>query len=344
MGILSNTKQILAATGGAISQGMELLAQGASGLERVTYRISLETRIWALNDRRKKAGDEWFHPSNTEKSEELINTYETLIREFPLESGPFKLQLAQLHADRRALQLKLQVESIVALDEFIKSKEYKLAIDAINVRKRLIKLLNELLAIGRKNEHGVLLQRATSRIEELNFEIAEYELKRKTTDLLLYESGTKKQEAERYDGKLHGDYHQWYKNDNLRWHITFFEGRPLGGATLWREDGSKYVDAKIESNSQFFKFYAADHQLLFTAQITRANRTIEMMAAGLKGIKFSFLQKPSKFRIFIKCLTPRVLLFLWRSRKPSPEKALCTELLTISEGLQPIANEIRSIK
>lgn len=348
MGFWSDTRQLISATGGALAEGMELLAQGASELEQATHRLSLESKIRLHEQQRARLGEGWFYSSNTDKHQELLDAYAELIREFPNEStNQFRAQLAQLHADRRALTVKNQVEIITALNERVKFTNYRLAINAISARTRLISLLEELLKIGSEEEHARLLERTSARIEELKGDITELEPRRKTKDQFQYASGAVKTKTRRYDGKLSGTYEYWYENGKPRWRIPFSAGQIVGKVERWREDGSTLLEADFANDMQSFRVYSPDSQLLAKVKINRTDVCLALCFTELNGVTFrcQLGRRPSKIQFALKVLrTPRLLKFIWRARNPGIEADRAHDIATLGTQIDQAIEELLAIR
>lgn len=346
MGFWSDTRRFLSATGSALSQGAAVLAEHAIELEKSAHRLGLESSIRSLERQRKEMGELWFSPSNAAKSEELLSAYQKLIKEYPTESGiQTKIQLAKLESDRRALAVKKQVQSIVALNDLIKTTQYQLPIDEIVARERLKRLLNELLAIAREHEHRHLLQRARTRIQELDSEVAQLQLQRRTTESFQYESGKLKEKVSRYDGKLDGIYQQWYENGNQKWQLRFSAGDLRGHGTNWCEDGSLFMTADFARGTRKFQLFLPDKQPLLSLTIRGRNCSVVIDAEPLKGFSLVMSERPTFFRKLILTVSePRLLLFFWRARKPGLESILVGHLPVAMNRFECAVDELRSIK
>ncbi len=314
MGFWSDTRQLISATGCTLSEGMELLAQGASELEQATHRLSLESKIMLREQQRARLGKGWFCLSNTDKHQELLDAYAELIREFPNEStNQFSEQLAQLHADRRALAVKNQVEIITALNERVKSTNYRLAIDDISAR-----------------------------IEELKGDITELEPRRRTKA-----SGAVKTKARRYDGKLSGTCEYWYENGKPRWRIPFSAGQIVGKVECWREDGSTLLEADFANDMQSFRVYSPDSQLLAKVKINRPDVCLVLYFTELNGVTFrcQLGRRPSKIQFALKVLrTPRLLKFIWRARNPGIEADRAHDITTLGTQSDQAIEELLAIR
>ena len=75
MGFWSDTKKIIGATGSALNDGLALLAEGASELERISHRQLLETKNSVLERDRTRLGSLWFAAGNARKDQELMKLY-----------------------------------------------------------------------------------------------------------------------------------------------------------------------------------------------------------------------------------------------------------------------------
>lgn len=349
MGLWSDTGKFLSATGGVLSEGVELLAQGASELERATHRMLLESRIKLMEFERVQLGEGWFEVSNADKHQELLDTYAELIRDYPSEStAPVRAQLDQLHAARRSLTVNKQVKGITELNDRVKSTNYHLTIDAITARKRLIGMLEELGGIASKDEeHGRLLERSRTRIAELKGEIKDLEPKRRSVEITKYPSGANKIKVERFDGKLSGAHERWYQNGKRCWNIPFSAGQIVGNVEQWREDGSRLLEAGFADEMQSFRGFSVDSQLLVKAQIQRPDARMTLCFTELKGISFGHQlgSRPSKIRFALKVMaTPKLLVFLWKARKPGPEADRVHELKTLGDRVDEAIHELLAIR
>lgn len=349
MGFWSDTGKFLSATGGALSEGMELLAQGASELERATHRMALESGIRLLESKRARLGDGWFDVSNADQHQELLDTYAELIRDYPGESiAPARAQLDQLDVARRSLAVNKQVKGVAALNDRIRSANYHLAIDAINARKRLIGMLEELGRIASKDEElGRLRERSSTRIAELKAEIKDLETRRKTIEMAEYPSGASKTKIERFDGKLSGVYERWYQNSERCWVIPFSAGQIEGNVEHWREDGSRLLEAGFAGEMESFRGFSLDSQLLVKVKIQKPDARMTFCSTELQGISLSHQlgSRPSKIKFALRVMvTPKLLAFFWRARKPGPEADRNLELATLGEKVEQAIGELMAIQ
>lgn len=348
MGFWSNTRQFISATGGVLQEGMELLAKGASEFERSAHRLNLNAKVMLLEQRKEHLSNDWFAASNTEDQNVLIDTYEELIRDFSDESTTgARAQLAKIHTDRLSLAFRKQVENCGAQSKRIEESEYPLAIDAINARKRLICMLDELLIAGGKGGEVQIIQRARERTRELNEEIGALELKRNTIQETHFFSGEMRTRARRFDGKLDGLYEQWYKNGGIFWSIPFSKGRQTGEAKRFREDGSLLLMVENFNNEMHLvRAYSAESLLLLEADIQKSHIVIVLCFPELKGVSFRHQlgAKLSKFRFASRFLISSKLLgFLWRARKTGPEKERLSALSKLGEEVVGAMEELTAI-
>ena len=349
MGFWSDTGKALSATGSALSEGMELLAQGATELERATHRMLLESRIKLYESGRTRAGETWFEKSNEDQHQELLDTYAELLRDYPAESTvPARTQLDQLHAARRSLAVSNQVKGITGLSDRVKSTNYRLAIDAIIARTRLIGMLEELGRLASNDKkHGGLLERSSTRIVELKNEIRELEPKRRTVEMTKYSSGANKIKIERFDGKLSGTYERWYQNGVRCWAIPFSAGQIVGQVWYWLEDGSPLFEAEFADEMKSLKGYTSDSRLLAKCQIQKPDAIITLCVAELEGVSIrnQVGSKPSKLGFALKVLsTPKLLAFFCKARKPGPQADRMQELSTVGEQVERAVDELLAIR
>lgn len=349
MGFWSDTGKILSATGNALSEGAELLAQGASELERATHRMLLESRIKLMEFERAELEEDWFEASNADRYQELLNTYAELIRDYPRDStASARAQLDQIHSDRKLLTVNKQVKGITELNDRVKSTNYRLAIDAISARKRLVGMLEELIRTGSSDdEHKRLLERSRTRIAELKTEISDLEPRRKTIEINKYPSGANKAKVERFDGKLNGTCERWYQNGNTHWNIPFSAGQIVGTVTHWREDGSRLVEAGFAEELQSFHCFSGESQLLVKGQINGSEAVITLCFTELEGINFRHQlgSKPSKIGFALKLVgTPKLFAFFWKARRPGPEAEKINELTILGEHSNQALKELQAIR
>ncbi len=349
MGFWSDTKTAVSATGNALSQGMELLAQGATELERVTHRMALEATIRNLEFKRSRIGDDWFESSNEPEHQELIDTYDLLLSEYPSETrASLRVQFDQLNSDTRSVAVSKQVKRVTELSNRIKSSHHTLAINAIAEHKCLIRMLEELSQLcGSDEKHRRLLMRSIERITELKDEIKGLELKRSSVEITKYSSGAKKNEIGRYDGKLTGTYQRWYENGQRCCSIPFVAGKIVGQVEQWREDGSLLIQAQFDNEMKYFHGYSTDSQCLYRVEVVRPYAIFTLCFGKLEGLSFRAMlgSKPSGFAIILTALrTPKLMAFLFKARKPGFEANKVLELSALAEITSDAVDEWLAIR
>ena len=84
---------------------------------------------------------------------------------------------------------------------------------------------------------------------------------------------------------------------------------------------------------------------MVTASYHGLSCTIAFDSEPLKGVSIALAEKPSFFKkLIITISNPRLLLFIWRARKPGIESTLVDQLTVAMNGFERAVGELRSIK
>ena len=322
MGFWSDTKQLVSATGSALSDGMALLAEGATQLEIASHQLLLNTKIGVLERERARLGRLWFVEANAAKNSELLVLYSELNESFAnQDSSSSNDQLRQLRADRATLDIDQQVGGINALNKVVLETKYSQPIEAINARRRLIGMLGAVLRLITGVQYNDLRSGYQNRLKELEGEIVKLEPQRQVTERKNYPSGLKQSEISRLDGKKNGIAKYWREDGSIKWCIPYVAGLPHGKAECFREGGEVLIEADFESKGPAYSAYSKDGELLASIcrEVDSFRMTINCFGESL-SIKGRSKDLP-KFKLFAAILaTPGLLRFFWRARKDSAER------------------------
>lgn len=347
MGFWSNTNKVLSSTGKAFSASKDFLAEGAVQFERIADRFTLETNIKTLETKRKRLGDEWFSPENAEDHQKLLDSYsETLGTALPVHSRDVQAKLDKLHADQRSLAISKKLQTIQSLIIRLEKSKFKLAISAIDARRKLISELKELIKFQSTDSQNPIFEQAKSQKAKLEEEIVDLEPARRTTHTTFHDSGSPKASAVRFDGKLNELYESWHENGNVRWRIPFNGGQPVGIAKRWRDDGTLSLSATFDKRLLSVTTSTRHAEPFAYIQIRDNLLHVELLPQEIRGLKLTHVRgKPiSKLAVALKLLTsPKALRFIWNTRKPGRESDLMKELAVNPGEVEKAMVELKSI-
>lgn len=347
MGFWANTKTVLSSTGKGLSNGMNLLAEGAVQFERMSSQVLLKTTIMTLESKRKNLGDEWFLPENAEDHQKLVDSYsESLRTALPDHSSDVQAKLDKLYADQRSLAISKKIGKIQSLTGRLESSKFKLAINAIDARRELIYELNELIKFHSIDSQNPIFEQAKSQKPKLEAEIIDLEPARRTTHTTFHASGSPKVSAVRFDGKLNELYESWHENGNVRWRIPFDAGQPVGIAKHWRDNGTLSLSATFDKRLLSITMSSRNAEPLAYIQIRDKFLHVELLPQEVKGIKLTLVRdKPlSKLAFALKILnSTKSLKFIWNTRRPGRASELMEELTIYPEELKRGMAELQSI-
>jgi len=326
---------------------MDLLAQGAAQFEKMTDRFVLETTTKTLEKKREHLGDEWFSPENAEDQHKLVNSYTEILRTaLPDHTRDVQAKLDKLYADQRSLTISKKLGTIKSLTSRLKSSKFRLAINAIEARTKLITELHDLIKFRSDDQDTLVFDQAKDQIAKLKDEIANLEPARRTTHITFHNSGLPKSSAIRFDGKLNETYETWHESGKARWRIPFDVGRPVGQAKHWRDNGLLSFVATFENVCASITVFSRSAEPLAYFENRDNIYSIELLPKELKDIKFRHTRGKvlNKATVAFQLLkSPKALKLIWKARKPGREKELLQELNALGDELESRIAELVKI-
>ena len=347
MGFWSKTSKVLSSSGRAISNGMDLLVEGAAELERISDKFLLETTIKTLELKRERLGEEWFSPENSENHEKLLDSYHQCLQtNSPHHSSDAQAKLDKLYADQRSLEISENLKSVKSLTSRLESSQFRLAIDAINARRALISKLDELIKLHSSDLRSPISDQAKSKKLRLKKEIADLEPARRTTHITFHDSGLPKSSAVRFDGKLHETYETWHENGSIKWRIPFDTGEPFGIAKRCRDNGSPLLTLAFDKRLLSVTVSSSHAEPLAYVKFGNEILHVELLPQELRGIKLKHVpgKRVSKLYLAAKILPSfKALKFIWNARKSGRERELMRDFNIAADELQSGMAELTSI-
>jgi hypothetical protein len=350
LGFWSNLSNGIAQTANILTIGAEGFGNLTVNIKEATARFNIEQIIETLENRRRKAGNAWFSTAYSSDHKQLLSLYRTFLSDYG-EASTEKLSAAfdKLQFDEKIHEVKKQVNNITNFTEFISTTEFDRPVDAINERKILIKMLLKLTEEATNNQHYLLSIDAPTRINDLNVEIADLEIKRRTKEELICKKTGEKSIKCRKDQKLDGMTETFYDNDKKRLQVSFKQGFPMGRVRYWRLNDALLMDAELNQQKGHirFKCYSESSHEVLTGTISngQVNMIVRVLDFKPIQIRINQIRDTSKLILFLKVVTKlRVLKIIWVARNEGITKIALLELRDIGKLFELATQEIGVIK
>lgn len=271
MPLWRDLKTITTSSLGAMSSGAESLAHMTAEVRRSAEKFALASTV-STSERHLE-----FRARNDVSASELDEAWRTLTTAYD------ELWPVALEAERNDLTNRRQkIEGVYlrALVEQVNSRisaqvsllcedEVSLPIERIQRRNALKNSQEQLANYYRRLGEQALLEEVIRKIETIDKQVSELELRREETKTAYYPDGNIKRRLKHKDGELNGTSEGFHANGSRQFEAVYRDGVFAGKATYWREDGSVAFEiSKQIMGGTRHRIYLPDGQLIGQTEIS----------------------------------------------------------------------------